>query len=568
MTLAVMPQTVKTPNNQNTVHCTARRFRGALKPLNRWVLAGFIGLSSSTTLAAEPATPPVSLGQAVYQVLLGEIALRRGDPQLAFGAWQDLARKSQDPLALKRAIEIGIANRQWELCLPLARTWRTAEPNSTEAKQTLNTLLMLTDRLDELMPQLAEAFANDPERRADGFLQLNRSLAKPGNQEIAWQLVQRLAAPYPNLAEAHYAVGTAAERAGHSQAALLALQQARALRPEWAAPWVMESQVRLRDTPQEAVDLMRQFVRSHAQDPAAPFYKDSWQHLGRLLINTQQYVEARAVFQQLSEHFPTDPELRYPVAILSLQLNDADTAEATLNKLLEQPLADKSPLHFFLGQIAEHRLLFDEAIRHYQQVSTSEHGLNSQLRIARIQRQQGLDAQALETLEYVLNKHPDHADVLYETALLAEKLGHIARTEKHLRHLIKLKPDHAMALNALGYSLADHGMKLDEAYLLIKKALELQPQDPFILDSLGWVLYRQGKLEAALKTLSEAYQIKPDAEIAAHLGEVLWQRHHRDQAIATWQRGIKTAPDNSVLNKTIRRFLPHGIPLTPLATPE
>lgn len=548
-------------------------------PLRRWVftLICAIGFGPLTTLAVElpPASSntkkhaeatPVPIGQVVYQVLLGEIALRRNQPQLAFSAWQDLALKSQEPIALKRAIEIGVASRQFELCLPLARTWRATEPDSTEARQTLNTLLMLTNHLDELTPQLAEAFANDPAKRAEGFLQLNRSLAKPGNQEMVWQLVRSIAAPYPELAEAHFAVATAAERAGHIPESLSALALARHLRPNWAAPWVMESQIRLRETPSEAVKLMRQYVQQSARDPAAPYYKDSWQHLGRLLINTNQYAEARSIFLKLSEQFPDDPEVRYPVAILSLQLNDADTAEKALNVLLEQPLADKSPLHFFLGQIAEHRQQAADAIRHYQLVGNGEHWLNSQLRIARVQRQQGQDGAALATLDGVLGKHPDHSEVLYDAALLAEKLGKLDITEKRLRHLLKLKPDHAMALNALGYSLADHGIKLTEAHALIEKALSLQPNDPYILDSLGWVLYRQGKAEAALKVLSEAYQLKADPEIAAHFGEVLWKRQHVEQAIKVWRQGQHAAPDNTVLNKTILRFLPNGLPTTPTVT--
>lgn len=501
------------------------------------------------------------VGQAVYQVLLGEIALRRGQPQLAFSAWQDLALTSQAPTALKRAIEIGVANRQFELCLPLARVWRAVEPDSTEARQTLNTLLMLTNRLEELTPQLAEAFANDPAKRAEGFLQLNRSMAKPGNQEMVWQMVRTIAAPYPDLAEAHFAVATAAERAGHIQEALSALLLARKLRPNWPVPWMMESQIRLRETPAEAIKLMRQYVQQSAHDAAGPHYKESWQHLGRLLINTKQYADARDIFLKLSEQFPDDPEVRYPVAVLSLQLNDADTAEKALKVLLEQPLADKSPLHFFLGQIAEYRQQPTQAIDHYQLIRNGEHWLNGQLRIAQIQRKTGQEADALATLSGVLSQHPDHSETLYDAALLAEKLGKLDLTEKWLRHLIKLKPDNAMALNALGYSLADHGLKLEEAHRLIEKALQLQPNDPYILDSLGWVLYRQGKLEPALKILSEAYQLKPDPEIAAHLGEVLWKRRHIEQAVQVWRQGLQSAPNNPVLHKTILRFFPSGLPV-------
>jgi tetratricopeptide (TPR) repeat protein len=146
--------------------------------------------------------------------------------------------------------------------------------------------------------------------------------------------------------------------------------------------------------------------------------------------------------------------------------------------------------------------------------------------------------------------------LIYETALTAEKLGYVDVLERHLRRLIVLRPDSAQAYNALGYSLADRNLRLDEAEQLIDKALSLAPDDPFILDSKGWVLFRQGKRAEALAALQKAYAQRPDAEIAAHIGEVLWTLDRRDEAQAVWREASKAHPSNEALTSTIKRFLP------------
>ena len=171
-------------------------------------------------------------------------------------------------------------------------------------------------------------------------------------------------------------------------------------------------------------------------------------------------------------------------------------------------------------------------------------------------REAGRDSEAYELLEATLAKQPDNPELLYEAALTAERLGKPEVLEKHLGRLIELKPDHAHANNALGYSLAERNIRLDEAHKLIAHALALSPKDPFIMDSMGWVLFRQGKLPEALKTLQTAYGIKADPEIAAHLGEVLWAMGRKDEAARLLQEAAKKSPDNAVLAAALKKFQP------------
>ena len=155
-----------------------------------------------------------------------------------------------------------------------------------------------------------------------------------------------------------------------------------------------------------------------------------------------------------------------------------------------------------------------------------------------------------------MGKNPDHLELLYESAIAAEKLDKLDLAEKHFRKLIALQPDKSLGYNALGYSLADRNLRLDEAQTLIDKALELSPGDPFILDSKGWLLFRQGKPEQAVVPLRQAYALRQDAEIAAHLGEVLWALGRADEARALWREAMKAHPSNTLLATTIKRFAP------------
>ena len=277
--------------------------------------------------------------------------------------------------------------------------------------------------------------------------------------------------------------------------------------------------------------------------------------------------------------------------MLALQSGDAATGRAQLEKLLNSDFPDKSSVHFFLGQLDEEQKKPDLALEHFRQVTAGDQYVPARSRAARILLQQGqveqaramlqaargsstaentqlilAEAQLLREagrgdesyafLEVELAKQPDNPELLYETALAAERQDKPQILEKHLRHLLKLKPDHAHALNALGYSLAERNVRLAEAQKLLGRALVLAPEDPFIMDSMGWLLYRQGKLPEALRTLETAYGIKADPEIAAHLGEVLWTSGRKDEAMRFLNNAAKQFPDSEIVAGALKKFQP------------
>ena len=313
--------------------------------------------------------------------------------------------------------------------------------------------------------------------------------------------------------------------------------------------------------------------------------------ISRALVGEKRYADAKRHFDHLLREYPDNPEIVYPVAILALQQNDVALAEAQLKHLLTLDFPDKSVAYFYLGQIADDRKHPDEAIGYYARVGAGEHYLSAQVRSAHLlaakgkldaARQQLRDAQvktapervqltiaeaqllreakrtqeAFDLLDRALSEQAEQPDLLYEAALLAERLGRMETLESYLRKLIALKPDSAQAHNALGYSLADRNQRLPEARELIEKALKLSPDDPFILDSMGWVLYRQGDFPGALAQLQRAYAQRPDPEIAAHLGEVLWMLDRKDDARRTWREAQRKHPANEELADVVKKFAP------------
>lgn len=527
----------------------------------------------------------LSSAQVVFQVLLAEIALQRGDLELASRAWTDLARRTRDARALERAVEVAGYSRRLDLALESARLWLEVEPTSTRAQQMLAGVLVIGNRFDELAPLLIRMLESEPEALSGNLLGLNRMLARSPDRPAVSRLVDQVTEPFLRLPEANYARAVAANSAGFPARALDEVQRALDLRPDWDLAALLQAQLLARESNAAAVAALERFV---ARNPGA---RDVRLHLARALIGETRYADARSHFDALLRETPDNTEALFPAAILALQMNDLARADALLRRLLVLEFPDKSVVRYYLGQIAEQRQQVDAAIAYYQAVGVGDQYLSAQLRAARLLGERGQADDALSQLRAAtprnaqeraqlvaaeaqilrdakrtqeafalvsaeLAKQPADPELLYETALLAEKLGRVDLLEKHLRRLIELKPDSASAYNALGYSFADRNLRLGEARTLIEKALSLSPEDPFILDSLGWVLYRQGDLAGARATLEKAFALRADPEIAAHLGEVLWKLDRRDDASRLWRDAQQRSPGNEALAEAIKRFIP------------
>ncbi len=533
----------------------------------------------------EPLPAQELTGQILYQALLAEIAGQRGNIGLSASAYLDLARTTRDPRVARRAAEIALHGRDLDSALQATRLWVDIDPESSQARQMMAGLLVSANRLDELQPHVAKLLEQEGENLGDGLLRLNRLFARYPDKNAILIIIEQLTLPYVGVAEAHFTRAQAALNAGAWQRGAAEADKALALRPDWDTAVMLKAQLQRPESAQAAIKTLRDYLAVHPQA------REVRMQYARSLVGTRQYPQARKEFQRLLVDFPGNVDVIYAVAVLSMQLSDWETAGENFKKLLGRDFAEINAVRLYLGQIAEERKQPEEALRRYGEVTPGEQYMAAQLRIAQLLAKQGkLDEgrkhlrelpaadgaeriqlllaeaqllrdagkaqEAFELLERSLAAQPEQPELLYESALLAERIGRRDALEANLRKLIRINPEHAHAYNALGYSFAERNERLAEAEQLIVKALQLSPDDPFIIDSMGWVLYRKGDKAGALTHLQRAFSIRPDPEIAAHLGEVLWVIGRRDEAKKTWQDAAKAHPDNEVLAEVIKRFAP------------
>lgn len=523
--------------------------------------------------------------EALYLLLLAEIAGARGQIDVSAEAYTQLARRTQDPRIARRATEIALFARNTPLAIEAARIWSEAEPQSEDARRILAGVLASGggERLDEVQIELARILANDSEQLEQNLLGLNRALARLQNKETVRAIVNRLTEPYLKEPAAHFARAQASVGVDDNRSALVSISKALELRPYWEPATIFKAQILIQlGSPAEANKVLADLVE-HEPDNA-----NARLAYARSLVSAQNLPEARRQFQALLDANPGDRDMLFAVALVSFQLDDLETAADLFEQTLVAGHPEADGIRLNLGNIAERRKDDETALRWYRAVGPGRQHLDAQLRIAFILARSGQveearaqlqsveadetghkraliaeaallrDAErheeALEVLETALKSRPDDPDLLYESAMVAERLDRVDLMEDRLRKLIELQPDHAHAYNALGYSLADRGLRLNEAQTLIEKALELEPDDPFILDSMGWVRFRLDDLQGALAHLERAYGLRADPEIAAHLGEVLWALGRKDEARQMWNTALSEHPDNSALADTVKRF--------------
>ncbi len=535
---------------------------------------------------SRPLLPNVELSEdLLFKLMLAELAVQRGQPHVAVPAYLDLARTTRDPRVAQRATEVAWSARFSSAALEAAGIWLQADPGSAQARQVIAALLVNQARLTDAQPHLEKWIAADRHNVGQSFLELSPLLARHQDKADVLKLMQALAKPYPDVAEARLAVAQAAWNADQQQVALDEARAALKARPDWEPAALFTAQVLQRRSDEEARKFLGEYLQKYPQA------RDARLNYARLLVNAKDYPQARKQFELLVAEYPQNADVGMAIALLAMQANDYDVAQTQLQRVLELDYKDPDLARYYLGQINEERKRFDEALKWYATVAQGEQYVNAQARYAGILAKQGklpearqylqqagansgeqrvqltqAEAQllreaseyqaAFELLGKALEKTPNTPDLLYDYAMAAEKVDRLDVLEGNLKQLIKLRPDHAHAYNALGYTLADRNQRISEAHGLIETALKLAPDDPFIMDSMGWVLYRMGRGKEGLDYLQRAFKQRPDPEIAAHLGEVLWVLGQQDQAKKIWAESLKGHPGNDVLQSTVKRFLP------------
>jgi len=535
--------------------------------------------------------PNINMTPAMMaQLMQAEMSFKNGDWQGPYLTMMSLAQQTKDPRLAKRAAEMALSAKQAEDALAAVKLWRQYAPDSEEASQYYLGLVILSDNLGEaeniLKQRLAEA---TPAARGLVMFQMQQLLLRAKDKDAAIAMLERLVAPYGNLMETHVVLAQAALARNDKPAARREAQAALQIKPDSEIAALTLAQVS--EDEGGATKVLKDFLAAH------PDARDVRAAYARLLVNEKQYEAARQEFLTLDKAQPDNPGTLYALGILSMQMNDPRTAEQYFTRFVElmektpEDERDPSKAVMILSQLAEERgdykaaadwldrldsedpkVQFGAELRRAQltakqgdvagarkllgTLKTVDKTEQAQIVLveAQILRDAGQPQEAFKLMEQGLKRFPDNMDFLYDYALMAEKMGKTAVMEKSLRKVIAKSPDNMQAYNALGYSLADRNVRLKEAHQLIAKALKMAPDDPFILDSMGWVQYRMGKLDEAETHLRKAYTLRSDPEIAVHLGEVLWKKGEKDDARKLWREAQAKDPKNDALKSTLARL--------------
>lgn len=602
-------------------HC-ARPVVSRIKPA-AWLLA--LACLSGGTLAAPPAVSPGVLppGTAAsapgdapavnsmldaptfYEILLGEIQAQSDQPVNAFDLLLDAAQRSQEDGLYRRAIEVAVQQRSPERALRAAQAWRTQYPDSVQANSTWVQLLIFTNQPDKIPAALSQVLKQLPDaNRVSTIGELARHLGALSNKAKALKIAEQVLTPYlstpPTRTAARVCLGQLAVLANQPDVALAHMRRAHSDDPRHASPIllalelagssqtdalpVVERYVQADDTPANVRIAYARYLEQHHRlapstaqlrlaQKAQPDNRTGWLALGIQLVELYESDEAIQALTTYIERSPTTPPTETPTADSEGERAQRalDVARHYLAKAYWQrhdPVSAQQWLDQIPPERTEFNVLLQRAlvlvqqkqvpqalalVREGQTVSEMEPRARVLAEAQVLRAAEQLQA-SYDVLLTHMRQSPDDTGLIYELAMTAERLQRYDDAEVLLRRIMQLDPRDAQAYNALGYTLAERNERLDEAHSLVQKALDLMPEDPFIQDSMGWVLFRQGQTERARVLLQQAFEARPHPEIAAHLGEVLWSMGHPDQARAIWRDGQKRDAEQDTLRQTLTRL--------------
>ena len=523
---------------------------------------------------------------AAYDLMVAEIALNQGDTALAIERYLALAKSQQNPAIAERAVRIAVYGQDLEAAIEAAQRWVELEPERIESRQVIAAIYIRQNKVDEAFGYINGLIEASQLDDAQLFPPLLAILAREKNIDTVLAVSARIAGEHSQRAYAQFMHGMLTAQSGQFDESLDYLDRSLALQ-EIEGIHAARARVLLRlGRSGEAVVSLRKAVDSNPADQGLRLT------YARLLVDIKEYDLARAEFETLHQASPDDAELLYSLGLLSLESQRLDDAEKYMMMLVRMDERE-GEAQYYLGRIYENRKQYDQAIDWYEQVHVGDYQFDARLRIADMLGLAGQIDEAIQYLDAMLKGSqsdgslvriyvakgellrvarryeesmtvfnsalaivPGNNDLLYARALVAERLGRIDQLEEDLKVILKTEPDNAHALNALGFTLADQTERYEEAYGYLKRAIEIMPEDPAIIDSLGWVQYRMGNYQEAIRLLRTALSHYDDAEIAAHLGEVLWVSGNQQEARGIWQKALKKSPDDPVLLKVMQRFIP------------
>jgi Flp pilus assembly protein TadD len=565
---------------------------------------------ATTGVCAQPPVQNSNLNAVLfYQLLLGELNVRAGEPGSGFAIILDAARKTKDEALFQRATELALQSRSGDAALQAARSWKSSLPESQEANRYILQILLALNRIEEAGQALrASIFSLPIQEQSAAIGSIPRVFSRVQDKNFAAKVVeQALSAAIQNpetAATAWTTIGRMKREAGEIQPAAEAARAGHAANGKAPGP-IMLALSLLNVVPSEVQPMITRYMAGDALPDLRLGY-------ARSLIDLNEMQLALVQLNLLSKQNPDFAPGWLFLGLLQTDLSQFAAAELSLQRFIKlnsstdttnaanvtsgpsgtsgtDASGGLSEAYFALSQIAQKQGQLAQADQWLARIPPDSDPLKIASRRAALLAQQGRKAEglnlleqvkvsnpqaakqkalaisqwlrddkqfnaALTTIEEALTKFPADTDLQSELAMICEKLGRYEQMESLLRGIMKAKPNDPHAFNALGYSLADRNTRLDEARQLILKAIQLAPRDPFIQDSLGWLEYRVGNTKEALRILEAAYKARPDAEIAAHLGEVYWILGQQDKAGSIWREGLLLKSDNETLLETLKQF--------------
>ncbi|MDH5352848.1 MAG: tetratricopeptide repeat protein [Gammaproteobacteria bacterium] len=524
-------------------------------------------------------------GEDSYRLLVAEMAIYSGEAALATEHYLALAKSQKNPAIAERAVRVAVYGENLEAAIEAAQRWLELDPERIDAKQVIASIYIRQGRVNEAFSYLNGVIQASELDDKPLFVSLLGVLAREKNTSTVLAVTRKIADAYPFRAYALYLHGMITAQSGEAEEALYFIDRALAFEEIEGAHNARAKLLLKMERQEEAVvSLEKAIMRSPDDQSLRMTY-------ARLLVDIKHYEKARGEFEKLHKASPDNVELLYTLGLLSLDAQRLDDAEMYLRKLVEMG-ERKGEAQYYLGRVNEERQRYDDAIDWYKQVHDGQYQFDSRLRIADMLGRSGrieeahdyLKAmlkgsqsnaslvriylaeggllrsvdkyhEAVEVYNTALGIVPGNNDLLYARAMTAQNIGRIDILEADLKAILKTEPDNAHALNALGFTLADQTDRYQEAYELIKRAIEIMPEDAAIIDSFGWVNYRLGRYEEAIKLLRQAFSQYADSEIAAHLGEVLWVTGRQDEARVIWKKALQKSPNDPHIEDVMRRFI-------------
>lgn len=537
----------------------------------------------STDAVNEQQTQKQLSGEVFYYLFSAEIAAQRGQIALSAALYTKAAEVTRDPRIAQRATRVSFYARDNQRAISSASLWNELEPDNIEARQILAALLVRVGKTEDAAKHFEYVLNNGKQSERQRFMLITSLLSKEKDKQAALSVMSKLLSKRQNNSNALYAYSQLAFLVGNLDDAAINIQKVINLQPEWTEAYILQSNIFVRQGDKaHAIEVLQQAIDAQPDNAQLRMF------YARNLVDAQQFDEAVNQFERLTDDEKFVHEARYALGLLALQMNKPKKSAEHFIQLLE----DKKHVaesQYYLAQSFEMQNKLTKAIDNYNKVGENQYRFEAELRVALILAKQGkikdarlrlqnmspdsLDKElrvyltegeilntakqyedALELYNEALQQLTDNNRLLYARALTAEKLGKIDLAVKDLEGIVKREPENAQALNALGYTLVDKTNQLERGLSYIQKALNLEPNDAAIHDSMGWAYYRLGQYDDALKYLRSAFEKLKDAEIAAHLGEVLWVAGERQAAQEIWNTALQQKPNDDLLINVMQKF--------------